>query len=82
MQNVYYNRSEFAGIIIDDGSMVDDGLKNLAVFDSFYPGINLPVIEWQRLYQREQALLAAKGINLKCNFQSSYTCFYEGACQP
>ena len=80
MENVYYNRSEFAGIIIDDVSKksVDDGLKNIAVFDSFYPGINLPVIEWQRLYQREQQLLAAKGINLKCNFQSSYTCFYEG----
>ena len=46
MENVYYNRSEFAGIIIDDGSKVDDGFKNLAVFDSFYPGINLPVIEW------------------------------------
>jgi hypothetical protein len=82
MENVYYNRSEFAGIIIDDGSKVDDGFKNLAVFDSFYPGINLPVIEWQRLYQREQKLLAEKGINLKCNFQSSYTCFFEGKCQP
>lgn len=57
MQNVYYNRTEFAGLIID-GIMVDDGIKNLAVFDSFYPGINLPVIEWQRLYQNEQKVLA------------------------
>jgi hypothetical protein len=57
MQNVYYNRTEFAGLIID-GIMVDDGIKNIAVFDSFYPGINLPVIEWQRLYQNEQKVLA------------------------
>jgi hypothetical protein len=82
MHNVYYNRSEFAGIVVDDGNTVDDGFKNLAVFDSFYPGINLPVIEWKRLYEQEVKLLAAKGINLKCNFQSSYTCFYEGPCQP
>lgn len=50
MHNVYYNRTEFAGIIDDDGKSVDDGYKNLAVFDSFYPGINLPTIEWKRLY--------------------------------
>jgi hypothetical protein len=51
MHDVYYNRSEFANITIDDdGTTVDDGFKNLAVFDSFYPGINLPVIEWTRLY--------------------------------
>lgn len=35
MHNVYYNRSEFAGIVVDDGNTVDDGFKNLAVFDSF-----------------------------------------------
>ena len=68
MKNVYYNRDEFRGIIIDDGNTVDDGFTNLAVFDSFYPGINLPVIEWKRLYEQEQKILAGKGINLKCNF--------------
>jgi|LauGreDrversion4_2_1035121.scaffolds.fasta_scaffold173495_1 hypothetical protein len=82
MNNVYYNRSEFAGIKIDDKTVVDDGFKNIAVFDSFYPGINLPVLEWKRLYEMEQKELAKKNITLKCNFQSTYTCFYEGECKP
>lgn len=68
MSNVYYNRSEFAGIYIDDKTVVDDGFKNIAVFDSFYPGIQLPVLEWTRLYQFEQAQLLKKNITLKCNF--------------
>lgn len=50
MNNVYYNRSEFANLTIKDGQAVDDGKKNWAVFDSFYGGIHLPVIEWVRLY--------------------------------
>jgi len=70
MKNVYHNRTEFAGIKIDPKSnvTVDDGIKNLAVFDSFYPGIHLPVIEWKRLYQMEQNLLRNKSLDLKCNF--------------
>jgi hypothetical protein len=54
MNNVYYNRSEFAGIPFDD-VYIDDGKKNWAVFDSFYGGIHLPVTEWVRLYTKEQA---------------------------
>lgn len=84
MRNVYYNRTEFNSFVIDEKSkeVVDDGFINMAVFDSFYPGINLPVVEWKKLYQYEQKILANKSINLKCNFQSTYTCFYEGECQP
>lgn len=79
MQNVYYNRSEFAGMKIDDeGTVVDDGKKNYAVFDSFFAGIHLPKAEWVKLYKFEQSVLAKQGINLKCSFDSGYSCFYEG----
>lgn len=81
MKNVYHNRTEFAGIKIDEKTVVDDGIKNLAVFDSFYPGIHLPIVEWKRLYTMEQRLLKAKGLDLKCNFEKGYTCYHEGKCQ-
>lgn len=80
MNNVYYNRTEFAGIKIDD-KFVDDGKKNWAIFDSFYGGIHLPVTEWIRLYTLEQRLLAEKGVALRCNFESGYSCFFEGPCK-
>jgi len=81
MKNVYYKRQEFAELKDEDTNVaIDDDMKNLAVFDSFYPGIHLPVIEWVRLYQLEQKVLAKKNVTLKCNFQSSYTCFTEGPC--
>jgi hypothetical protein len=82
MLNVYYKRTEFADLKYDDDEVVDDGKKNIAIFDSFYPGIHLPIIEWKRLYELETKVLAEKNITLKCNFQSSYSCFFEGPCEP
>ena len=82
MNNVYYKRQEFAELKYDDNQVVDDGMKNLATFDSFYPGIHLPVIEWKRLFELEQKVLEGKNVTLKCNFQSSYSCFHEGKCKP
>ena len=57
MNNVYYKRQEFAELKYDDDQVVDDGMKNIATFDSFYPGIHLPVIEWKRLFELEQKVL-------------------------
>ena len=57
MKNVYYKRQEFAELQVNETDVVDDGKKNLAVFDSFYPGIHLPIKEWVKLYQLEQKVL-------------------------
>ncbi len=80
MKNIFYNRTSFNDTKFEDKS-IDDGFQNMAVFDSFYGGIHLPVTEWKPLMKMETQALTAKGIDLKCN-QKTYSCYYEGICQP
>lgn len=80
MKNIFYNRSSFNDTKFEDKS-IDDGFQNMAVFDSFYGGIHMPVSEWKPLFQMETNSLSAKGIDLICNYKS-YSCYYEGQCKP
>jgi hypothetical protein len=80
MRNIFYNRSSFSDIKFEQKS-IDDGFKNMAVFDSFFGGVHIPVTEWKPLYKLETETLLAKGIELICNYKT-YSCYYEGRCQP
>ncbi len=51
----------------------------MAVFDSFFGGVHIPVDEWKPLYMMETETLLAKGIELICNYKT-YSCYYEGRC--
>ena len=80
MKNIFYNRSSFNDTKFEDKS-IDDGFQNMAVFDSFYGGVHIPVTEWKPLFLMETNALLGKGVDLICNFKT-YSCYHEGKCQP
>jgi hypothetical protein len=70
MKNIFYN-----------GSSIDDGFKNMAVFDSFYGGVHLPLSEWKPTFEAIQRKFAAerKGY-LECDMNTNYNCSWRGRC--
>lgn len=70
MKNSFYNQVSF-----------DDGFVNDATFDSFFDGIHLPMTEWRPLMEAIQRNLTAAGKRyLSCDFETNYTCYYQGTC--
>lgn len=70
MRNVFYNKKSF-----------DDGFRNLAVFDSFYGGVHLPLTEWTPLIETIQRELTAQRKNyLECDMTTNYNCSWRSKC--
>jgi hypothetical protein len=74
------NSSETMGWVYDlsnlyyGGQSLDDGEPNLIVFDTFYPGIGMPVVEWTQLITLWHNLSY-----IECNL-TTYRCGFEGPC--
>jgi len=81
MRNIFYNRSSFDNTKFEDKS-IDDGFKNLAVFDSFTGGVHLPVTEWNPLMRMLAKDHKEKfNVNLKCDNTTKFRCWHEGNCK-
>ena len=48
--NRYAWLAEMKNIFYNDKS-IDDGFRNMAVFDSFYGGLHLPISEWTPTFE-------------------------------